>query len=174
MEKIKIYNQLENREGDFNPTGNGIEPVFDYVKDEETGEVVYKEVGKTNLYDIIQASKDGTDIHLIIDKLNKGLINMPSIDDGLFCDTTALPRDIHEAGDMVKSINAIYEKDPILKELYPTLEEYEKAFVSGKVLEEYTVLANKKLADAQAEAQKVAPAKEVAIGDPLAEAGKEL
>lgn len=166
--KIKIFNQLENREGDPNPTGDGFETVYDYVKDEETGEVVFKEVGKTNLYDIIQASKDGTDIHVIIDKLNKGQINLPSYEAGLFCDTTALPRDVHEAGDMVKSINAIYEKDPILKELYPTIEAYEKAFVSGKVLEEYTALVNKKIASVEVEANKINPS-----NDMLADAGKE-
>lgn len=135
--KIKVFNQFDNPVGEPAPVGDGLEPVMDYVKDEETGEVVYKEVGKTNLYDIIQAAKEGTDIHFIINKVNRGEMVLPDGANALYCDTTALPKDIHEASDMAKVVTDIYSKDPILQLLYPNADEYQKAFINGEVMEAY-------------------------------------
>lgn len=141
--KIKVFNQFNPPVGDACPVGDGKIPVFDYVKDEKSGEVVYKEVGKTNLYELIQAAKDGTDIHYIAERMAKGDTSLLNAKKGYFVDTSELPKDVFELEEMSKTIRATYNSDSILQGLYPTYEEYEKAFMNGQVFNAYLEAAKK-------------------------------
>lgn len=144
MEKqIKVFNQFNPPIGKANPVGDGKVPVFDYVTDDKTGDVIYKEVGKTNLYELIQSAKDGTDIHYIAERMSKGDNSLANARKGYFVDTSSLPKDVFELEEMSKTIRATYNSDGILQGLYPTYEEYEKAFMNGQVFNAYLEAANK-------------------------------
>lgn len=135
--EVKVFNQFNPPVGLPNPVGDGTVPVFDYVEDKETGEVVYKEVGKSNLYELIQASKESTDINYIVERMSKGDNSLLNMRKGIFADVSELPKDVFELGEMSKTIKDVYEKDSILKSIYGSYEEYEKAFIEGKVFDAY-------------------------------------
>ena len=135
--EVKVFNQFNPPVGEPNPTGDGKVPVYDFVEDKETGEVVYKEVGKSNLYELIQASKESTDINYIVDRMAKGDNSLLNVRKGIFADVSEMPKDVFELGEMSKTIKSVYEGDSILKSLYKSYEEYEKAFMEGKVFDAY-------------------------------------
>ena len=134
---IKVFNEFNLPPAEANPVGDGLIDVYDYVVDEETGEVIYKVVGKSNLYELIQASKDSTDIHYIVDRVNKCDTSLLEAKRGIYCDTTEMPKDVFELEGMANTIRKTYESDAILKALYPSYEDYEKAFMNGKVFDAY-------------------------------------
>jgi len=138
MEKvIKVFNQFNPPVGEPNPVGDGTVPVFDYVKDEKTGEVIYKEIGRTNMYELIQAAKDGTDIHYIAERMAAGDNSLANAKKGYFLNTAELPKDVFELEEMSKTIRATYNADAILQSIYPSYADYEKAFMSGEVFDAY-------------------------------------
>ena len=101
---IKVFNEFNPPVGEPNPVGNGLIDVYDYVVDEDTGEVVYKVVGKSNLYELIQTSKDSTDIHYIVDRVNKGDNSLLEARRGIYADVTEMPQDVFELESMSNNI----------------------------------------------------------------------
>lgn len=138
---VKIFNEFNLPEAKPAPVGDGFVDVYDYVNEEDkaTGEVkvVYKVVGKSNLYELIQASKDSTDIHYIVDRVSKGDTSLLNAKQGIFCDTSEMPKDVFELEGMSNQIRKVYEGDLILKNLYKSYEDYEKAFLKGEVFDAY-------------------------------------
>ena len=134
---IKIFNEFNPPVAEGNPVGDGLIDVYDYVVNKDTGEVEYKVVGKSNLYELIQTSKDSTDIHYIVDRVSKGDKTLLEARRGIYADVTEMPKDVFELESMSNNIRNVYQNDAILKSLYPTYEDYEKAFMNGKVFDAY-------------------------------------
>ena len=137
MEKIKVFNQFNPPIGEPNPVGDGLVPVYDYVEDKDTGEIVYKEIAKSNLYELIQRSKNGTDIHYIVDRMSKGDNSLLNVRQGIFADVSEMPKDVFELGEMSKTIKAVYEQDKLLQSMYKDFETYQDAFIKGEVFDAY-------------------------------------
>lgn len=139
--KIKLFNEFNLPEAKDNPVGDGFVDVYDYVNevDDESGEVnvVWKKTGRSNLYELIQTSKDSTDIHYIVDRVAKGDRSLLEARQGIFADVTEMPKDVFELEGMANNIRSVYENDAILKNLYKSYEDYEKAFMHGEVFDAY-------------------------------------
>lgn len=140
---MKIIKQYDKTTKHFSKSGNGyLTPHYEWVLDKTTNTRKYVKVSETDLDQVIQANAKNYDLKTIMQQLQCGI---KVANEGIYCDTTQLPTNIHEAGAMHEKLNSIYEENPILKKIYKTKEDYSKAFIDRKVEEDINEFYNKEI-----------------------------
>lgn len=94
------------------PAGEKEESVYQTTIDLH-GHKILKEIGKTNIYDIIQESLESSKIENIIRRASEGDINALTIMNGQYIDTTDIPNTLAEAQNFVIQAKNEFDQLPI-------------------------------------------------------------
>lgn len=94
------------------PTGEKEESVYQITIDLQ-GHKKLKEIGKTNIYDIIQESLEQSKIENIIRRATEGDLNALTTMNGQYIDTTDIPNTLAEAQNFVIQAKQEFDQLPI-------------------------------------------------------------
>lgn len=99
-------------------SGSKFEIDFDYTyNDKGIKELV--PVGKTNVYEKIQSYKDDNNIYKILNRVLQGDYSQLDTNQGIFLDTTKIPKTINEYNQYVEECKSQFKSlEPRLKELF--------------------------------------------------------
>lgn len=96
------------------PVGDGTAPVYEeFVED---GHRVLKKIGKDNLFDFVQASKEECDIYNILLRYQRGDIDVLNRREGQYLDVVGLPTNLAEAHQLMLDVERKFNSlDPEIR-----------------------------------------------------------
>lgn len=124
------------------PKSDKIIPTYSLQINLETGKKELKETGKTNIYEMIQASKEETLIYNILKRFQEGDIEALNKTQGIYGDFTNMPRTLAEAQQLLIDTEKSFNNLPIeiRREFNMSTSEYLASLSNGKfetVMEKY-------------------------------------
>lgn len=109
---MKYYAAYKTPTTEPAPAGSKEESVYQ-IDIDLNGHKVIKEVGKTNIYDMIQASLEQSKIENIIRRATEGDANALAVMNGQYIDTTDVPHTLAEAQNFVIKAKNEFDQLPI-------------------------------------------------------------
>lgn len=93
------------------------QPIYDpmvkqYVEGEKDGYSCLLEVGQTNMYEVIQASKDDCDVYSLLKRYSCGDLDALNQRVGSFIDVSEVPSDVFAMKEYLKSVSAKFDALP--------------------------------------------------------------
>lgn len=132
---MDIRSRFSRGFSDFSPVGDGIEPVFE----ERIVDGVRKLVrtGSNNINDFIQKSLKDTLIYNILDKYNRGNVDVLNKAHGQFFDATVYPTSLAEAQNSIIKANRFFDSLPldVRKSFSNSSESFVQSFFDGSLKE---------------------------------------
>lgn len=133
----KFYSPNRLREEKFSNSGSKYLPKMKWIFNEETKTNEFVKDGEFNLYNIIQASRDSTDIHQITKKIaitnDYGLLYQR---DANFTDAVVLPNDLRSMAELDGNLRKQFnEYDERFKKLFKDYDDYISCILSGDILD---------------------------------------
>ena len=92
------------------PIGNGSAPVYEEVLDD--GDPHLRVSGQDNLFEYVQASKDETNIYIIIERYRRGDITALAKNNGQYIDVTGMPTTLMDAYAVMNKARRNFENMP--------------------------------------------------------------
>lgn len=114
MSKYRIYDHASQARPDWYPVscpGNGIKTLYKGQLDKD-GEVQVVEAGTHDLYAEIQSYAASCDMQQIVSRYMQGDVSVLSRVQGMYADVTEFPSTPHEALDLMRQTEAIFDKLP--------------------------------------------------------------
>lgn len=116
----KLFKNIYTRSGlteNYSPSGD------EYVVEKgwiyEDGELIYKEKGKTNLYEKIQAARDSVDLQAMLARYEAGDDTALQKVQGMYIDTVDMPKNYADLYTAVSRANEVFDSMPVeIKEEY--------------------------------------------------------
>lgn len=115
------------------PQSKKLIPTFSLEINKTTGKKELKETGKTNIYDMIQASKESTMIYNILDRFQAGDVEVLNKVQGAYGDFTNVPRTLAEAQQQLIDAENLFMSLPLemRKEFNHSTSEFLAAAANG-------------------------------------------
>lgn len=134
-------------------------PIYEEQINTQTNQLELKKVGETNVYEMIQESRDATDIQKIIEKYQINIDNKVEIRDEIL-DYTENPTSLIEAHQMILNAEQIWNKEPlkVREKFNNNFEQYLAAANNGELKNAYNELLPKQMKELKEtkEANKIA------------------
>lgn len=89
------------------PLGSETQPIYDYRIDKKTGRKILEKVGETNIYEMIQASHEGTKLENIIKRCTDPA---SLVAPGQYVDLTEVPTNLMELQNVILKAKGEFEK----------------------------------------------------------------
>lgn len=150
MSKPIFKTAYGERERQYVPTGDGIEPVYAYEIN-KYGQKELVQVGETNLYEKIQESLEETKIENILKRVVAGdtTILRP---DGIYADISEAPKNLIEARQQIQKLENLWNDLPIdtKREYGMSIENFVNESGSEKWLKSMGLLKDDPIVEAEA------------------------
>ena len=116
------------------PRSSKIVPTYSLQVNKETGKKEIIESGKTNIYDMIQASKEETMVYNIIKRFQNGDLEALTKTKGIYGDFTNAPKTLAEAQQLIINAENHFNELPlgVRQEFNFSSSEYLAALTNGK------------------------------------------
>lgn len=116
------------------PKCSKIVPTYSLQINKDTGKKELKETGKTNVYELIQASKEETMVYNILKRFESGDLDALNKTKGIYGDFTSMPRTLAEAQQLVIDTEKQFNELPIeiRREFNMSASEYLASLTNGK------------------------------------------
>lgn len=128
---VKFRNPVQrtNLSKEVSDPGDNMRPIYKWRYDED-GKPVHKITEYEDVYEIIQAERDGTDLKRMLERYENGDESALSKVQGMYIDTVALPKNYAQLYEAVAIHNQVFDSMPVeIKEKYHNNPaEYWKAF----------------------------------------------
>ena len=131
---MEFYSRSNRPETIPYPKSKKIVPTYGLQINKETGKEELVETGKTNIYDMIQASKEETLVYNILKRFESGDIEALTKTKGVYGDFTNMPRTLAEAQQLLIDTENYFNALPIdiKKEFNNSPKEYLASLNNGK------------------------------------------
>lgn len=145
-----IYSQLNRPETIPSPNGSEFLNTYEEEINKKTGMKELVKSGETNIYEMIQADLESTKIENILHSVAMGDLSALQQREMTYADTTAMPKNLMEAQNLVLKMQAEFEKMPIevRKEFNNSAEQYISEMGTPEFNEKMAPY-NKKIAEIQ-------------------------
>jgi len=139
---MEFYNRSKYNKGEPSPAGEKEVPTYTLKIDEKTGKEELKQTGTTNIYELIQASKDECDVYNILKRYEAGNVEILNQRQGVYADMTKAPTSLAQAQQMLLDAEQDFYMLPveIRKEFNNSPSEYISAISNGeadKIFDKY-------------------------------------
>lgn len=117
---------------------------YSWVFDKEKQKYLYVKVGTMDWYAFIQASKDSTDIHQIIKRVENGDVSLLNVGTSSFSDVSVLPNDLRGLAELSDKLRSKYDNfDNKFKSLFKDYNDYVDCVLSNSVQQRVDTYNNK-------------------------------
>lgn len=131
---MDFYSRVNRPKTIPHPRSSKIVPTYSLQVNKDTGKKEIVESGKTNIYDMIQASKDETMVYNILKRFQNGDIEALSKTKGVYGDFTNAPKTLAEAHQLIINAENHFNDLPldVRKEFNYSSSEYLASLTNGK------------------------------------------
>ena len=108
-----IHTMFNKPEHKFTPSGSNYLNEYQEGINEETGSLYLEKIGQKNIYSMIQEDAESVDIENILHSVAMGDLNALRAREGMYVDSTTMPKSLREAQDLVIRLKDEFYRLPL-------------------------------------------------------------